>query len=266
MTTIGILGGMGPAAGADFYQRIVRTHGAAADQEHPPCILYSATTVPDRTAFLTGRGPDPTGALQDAAALLERAGADFISIPCNAAHAFLPAIREAVGIPILDLIAIAVDATCRQEPEARRVGLMAATGTARAGLYEEPLRRADRTPLMPDDALQELLMEGIRAVKAGAGHRPELAVAAGELADQGAEVVLMACTEVPLGLDPEACPVPLVDGNQALVEATLGLATGRLRLSEIAGSPPARDASGPRESDGEAREAGATSPVAPGRD
>lgn len=245
MLTIGILGGMGPAAGADFYQRIVRSHGAERDRDHPPCILYSATGVPDRTAFLVGEGPDPTSALQQAARLLERAGAGFIAIPCNSAHAFLPAIREAVEIPVLDLIALAVDATCRQVPEARRVGLMAASGTVRVGLYEEPLRRAGRVPVVPGDPLQERIMEGIRAVKAGGGRRPELADAAGDLAGLGAEAILLGCTEVPLGLDPAACPVPVVDGNQALVEATLGLATGRLALTEIAGSAPLDAGPGP---------------------
>lgn len=236
MLTIGILGGMGPAAGADFYQRIVRCHGAQGDQDHPPCLSYSATQIPDRTAFLLGRGPDPTVALQEAAACLERAGADFIAIPCNTAHAFLPAVRRAVEIPVLDMIAIAVDAGCRQFPEARRIGLMAATGTVKASLYRAPLQRAGRTAVVPGDELQEMIMRGIRAVKAGGGVQAELATAAVELAAQGAEAILMACTEVPLGLDAAACPVPLVDGNQALVEATLKLAIGRVALDAIAGS------------------------------
>ena len=76
MRTIGVIGGMGPAAAADFYARVVAAHGALCDQDHPPCIMYSATQVPDRTAFLLENGADPTPELVASVNLVEAAVAE----------------------------------------------------------------------------------------------------------------------------------------------------------------------------------------------
>lgn len=237
MRTIGVLGGMGPAAAADFYVRVVAGHGALRDQDHPPCILYSATQVPDRSAFLLGAGPDPTAELQAAARLIEAAGADFIAMPCNSAHAFLPAMREAVAIPILDMIALAVAAAVRVVPRARRIGILATSGTVEAGLYGDRLERHEREPVYPDADVQLQVMAAIKDVKSGRTEErsdERLVRAAHHLSERGADCIIMGCTEVPLALDSADSPLAAIDGNQALVDATLALAIGRLDFEGIA--------------------------------
>jgi len=241
--TIGVLGGMGPAAAADFCARIAAGHGALRDQDHPPCILYSATQVPDRTAFLLGHGPDPTPELVAAARLIEAAGADFIVMPCNSAHAFLVPMRAAVAIPIVDMISLTAAAVARLAPQSVRIGVLAASGTVEVGLYSQPLRDHGRQPLYPKAVVQEEVMAAINAVKAGgsaAGHAPlpgasdpRLIAAAVHLAKRGAECIIMGCTEVPLALAAEDSPVVSIDGNQVLVDTTLALAIGRLEFEEI---------------------------------
>lgn len=57
---IGILGGMGPAATADFYSKLVALTPGSTDQEHPKVVIWADPTVPDRTLALTEDGPDPT--------------------------------------------------------------------------------------------------------------------------------------------------------------------------------------------------------------
>ena len=57
--TVGILGGMGPAATADFYARLVRATPAERDQDHLPVVVWGDPTVPDRVAALAGTGPSP---------------------------------------------------------------------------------------------------------------------------------------------------------------------------------------------------------------
>ena len=242
MLTIGVLGGMGPAAGVDFYARVVAAHDAPRDQDHPPCILYSATQVPDRTAFLFGDGPDPTPALTAAARTLEAAGADFIAIPCNAAHAFLAAIREAVEVPVLDMIVLAA-AAAAEIAVVPEVGLLAASGTVRAGLYDAPLRRHGLEPIFPSDDQQQAVMAAIRQVKGGGGSGtgvpdPRLVTAAKHLKDLGAGSLILGCTEVPLALAATDCPSPAIDANQVLAATALALALGILDVAdcEAAGS------------------------------
>jgi len=229
---------MGPAAAADFYARVVAAHGALRDQDHPPCILYSATQVPDRTAFLLEGGADPTPELTAAASLLEAAGADFIAIPCNSAHAFLPAIRAAVDIPVLDMVALAAATVVRVVPQAHRIGVLATSGTVDVKLYSGPLRAAGLDPMYPKPAVQAEVMGAIKDIKAGAASPgrasdPRLLAAAEHLSERGADCIIMGCTEIPLALDGADSPVVAIDGNQVLVDTTLALAVGRLDFEEL---------------------------------
>jgi aspartate racemase len=236
MRTIGVIGGMGPAAAADFYARVVAGHGALRDQDHPPCIMYSATQVPDRTAFLLEGGADPTPELVAAARLVESAGADFIAVPCNSAHAFLAPMRAAVSIPILDMIALAAAAAARVVPRARRIGVLATSGSVKIGLYDEPLTEHGLETVYPDPDVQDEVMAAIKEVKAGgAGETsdPRLVAAVQHLGGRGADCVIMGCTEIPLALAAKDTPVVAIDGNQTLVDATLGLSIGRLDFEEI---------------------------------
>jgi len=236
MRTIGVLGGMGPAATLDFYGRLISLRGASSDEEHPPCLLNCATQVPDRTNHIVGAGPDPVPALVEGVMVLEAGGAEFIAIPCNTAHAYLSAMREAVGIPVLNMIATAVAAVRRDVPDARQVGILATTGTLRTGLYDGLLREAGCEPLHPEESDQMRVMEAIHSIKGGSiGPDERLSRTALALVDRGAGAIIMGCTEIPLGLNTESCPVKVIDATQALAEMTLSLALGELEFDDVPG-------------------------------
>lgn len=226
---IGILGGMGPLATADLYLKIIRATPAARDQDHLHTIIDADPSVPDRSDFLRGRGPDPLPKLTAGAQRLERIGASFIAIPCNTAHAFVPALRECVGIPILDMIVATAARVRRDYPQARRVGILATEGTIAFGLYHAALRAEGLEPLQPTtDDQDRLVSPAIAAVKGG-DSGPAVgalfAEAGRRLADAGADVLLAACTEIPLALTPGMVPVPLLDPTQVLAEAAIERAT-----------------------------------------
>lgn len=81
--TVGVLGGMGPEASADFYRRITARTLAARDQDHLHVIVDSDPSIPDRTAYLRGEGPDPRPALTAAARRLAAAGAELLVMACK---------------------------------------------------------------------------------------------------------------------------------------------------------------------------------------
>ncbi|GAH53208.1 unnamed protein product, partial [marine sediment metagenome] len=101
---IGILGGMGPEATVDLFHKIIKFTPAKKDQDHFRIIIDNNPKIPDRTAAILGKGEDPLPALQETARNLEKAGVDFIIIPCNTAHYFLPQIQKSVNIPVLNMI------------------------------------------------------------------------------------------------------------------------------------------------------------------
>jgi aspartate racemase len=227
---IGILGGMGPEATIDLFREITRLTPARTDQDHLQVIIYSNPRIPDRTRAIFGEGEDPLPALVETARALERAGASLLAIPCNTAHHYLAGLRKQVSIPVIDMI----DATCthiRTEfPGARRPGLLATTGTIRSGLYHRacaPLGLEIVLPAQPD---QTRIQAAVTAVKAGRLDRETAAVfedAARSLAAQGADLVVMGCTEIPLVMDPASVRCPVVNPTAVLARTAIGQALAR---------------------------------------
>ena len=76
--TIGILGGMGPLATADLFEKIIAHTRAARDQEHLRVLIDSNTRIPDRTAAILQGGEDPAPELRSSARGLERQGAELL--------------------------------------------------------------------------------------------------------------------------------------------------------------------------------------------
>jgi aspartate racemase len=222
---IGVLGGMGPAATADFFQKLIRVTPAKSDQEHLQVLIYSNPQIPDRTAAVRGEGPDPLPVLVASAEVLVQGGADLIAIPCVTAHYFYDALQRAVAVPILHLVGETVTAMLALHPAVRRVGLLATTGTLQARLFDVFFEPRGLELLRPDPEIQAtLVMETLYRVKAAGAHptlRQRIRDAAEHLHRRGAEVIVAGCTEVPLILQDGDLAIPVVDATLVLAEAAV---------------------------------------------
>lgn len=235
LKTIGVLGGMGPEAGAAFLERIVRETAAARDQDHPPVILYSLPQVPDRTAAILHGGEDPVPALRRGLAVLAGAGADFAVVSCVSAHYFLPRLVPRSPLPLISLIDETVTALERMKLVPRAVGLLATDGTVRSGIFARAFEAAGiavQTPSARDQARLMKAIYGKKGVKAGitAGPPREAVLAvARSLVRRGAEAVVAGCTEIPLVLEAADLAVPLVDPMTAGARAAVRRSGAALR-------------------------------------
>jgi aspartate racemase len=224
--TVGVIGGLGPAATLDFLARVLAATPAARDQDHVRLIIDNNPAVPDRQAALAGTGPSPGPALAAMAAGLERAGADFLVMPCNTAHAFQAEIEAATRLPLVGLIDETAAAVASSG--VGTVGLLGTRGCLEANLYQNALAARGVRALAPAGEALDALMAVVRAVKAGdvgADRRAQMRAIALELA-AGADALVVACTEIPLALEPAGLPVPVVDATDVLVERTVALARG----------------------------------------
>lgn len=218
-SVVGILGGMGPEATADFYLKLVHATPATRDQEHLQVLIWSDPTIPDRTEALLTHGEDPTPALIAGARLLKEAGAKMLAVPCNTAHAFLAAVQAEVDIPIIHMIEETAKYVQQLSPTVRKVGLLSTTGTQKAGLYQSWLDREGISVITPaSDCQENLVMAPIRAIKAGntSAARPLFIQAARGLIAAGAQAIIAGCTEVPVGLAADDIPVPFIDPAEVL--------------------------------------------------
>lgn len=223
---VGILGGMGPAATVDFYAKLIEATPASTDQEHLRVMVWADPTVPDRSRAIAGRGEDPTDSLVRGVQRLKEAGAAFYVVTCNGAHAFLPRVREQVDLDYLSIVEATTEHLSAL-PYVSAAGLLATDATITAGLYQRSFATAGVSPVLPDAAGQHAVMEAIYAVKAGTLTRDqELALAdvADSLVEGGADVIVAACTEIPLAISADDSPRPLIDPSVLLANQVVNKA------------------------------------------
>jgi len=217
--SLGILGGMGPLATADFLRKLTEATPARSDQEHIPTIIYSVPQVPERTPAILGHGPSPLPAMREGVVFLENSGARAIAIACNTAHYWYDDLAEAVRIPILHI----VDGVIAElSPSGvTSVGLMGTSGTLQTGIYQQRLDHHGYRSVIPSpEDMTDRVMPGIALIKAGniVAARALLEPVAQRLLDGGADGVVMACTEIPVALADADVPLKprLIDATTAL--------------------------------------------------
>lgn len=223
---IGILGGMGPLATVDLMAKIIANTPATRDQDHVPVVAWNVPQVPDRQRALAGEGPSPLPAMQEGIDHLNRAGATCIAIACNTAHHWYDALQAQSATPILHIAQVTLEALRSGMQDNGPVGLIATHGTLQARLYQDLLEPAGIACITPDEEqMASLFVPGCYAVKRGeldAGGR--LLERIGEaLVAAGARRLVLACTEVPVGLERIHSPLlPVcIDPTLALAQACI---------------------------------------------
>ena len=225
--TIGILGGMGPEATLDCFARIIKNTPAQTDQEHLRVVIDSNPKVPDRTAAITGKGESPVPLLVAGCLALQRAGADFIIIPCVSAHFFLDEIRPQIEPPILSIFDTVSETLAGEHPQIKTVGLIGTTGTISGGLFQKSLAADDIETIFPDEKHQSKVMAAVYDIKKSQPPRSkaeitsDLVATAESLISKGAQAIIAGCTEIPLALFQDHLPVPYFDALTILARAAI---------------------------------------------
>lgn len=226
---VGILGGMGPEATILLMSRIVARTQAKDDQDHVPLIVDNNTQVPSRIrALIDGDGPDPGPTLVGMARGLEAAGAQALALPCNTAHYYAPLIKSAVKVPFIDMVEHTVETVSARPNGERRIGVLGSPAIQKVGLFDQAFASIGATMLYPDD--QDALLAGIHAVKMGQdkqGSRRALEHAADNLTGQGAEVLLVACSELSVIADTMGSDPRVVDTIDVLANGVVAFATSK---------------------------------------
>lgn len=225
---IGILGGMGPEATVLLMSRLIAATPASDDSDHVPLMVDMNPQVPSRIARLVeGRGEDPGPVLASMAAGLQRSGAQALAMPCNTAHFYAPVIRDAVTIPLLDMVELSVDQAARVAGGGGSVGVLGSPALRQVGIFDKALARHGCKAVYATD--QDALLEVIRDIKrvgpSATAHKA-LATAAREIAARDAAVQLVACTEFSLIAEAAKEKSPVIDTLDALAQAMLAFATG----------------------------------------
>lgn len=227
MRRIGVLGGMGPEATLLLMSRVLARTAADDDSDHIPMIVDNNTQVPSRIAALIEKtGRDPLPVLVDMARSLQHYGADALAMPCNTAHHYAGEIAKSVSIPFLDMVELTAGLVAGRLGRAGTVGMLCSPAVHIVGVFDNAFARHGIETIYPHDEAR--MLEAIRAIKRSAADgnaRKIVHDAAVELAQRGAAVNIVACSEFSLITDSLPAGRDYIDTIDVLADAVVAFAT-----------------------------------------
>jgi len=227
--TLGIIGGMGPAATLDLFSKILKATPAKKDQDHIHIIIDNFPQIPDRTAFLLGKGENPLPYILKSVRTLERANVDVLCMPCNTAHYFVEDIRKATPLPFISIIESTLNEIKSSFKDSKKIGLLASDGTIIGKVYHNIFEAERYRIITPLEEKQHEVMKIVYSIKAG--KMEENVQTFEEIIEHmkflGSEVVILGCTELPILLKYFEPSLPVIDATSCLAKEIVDFATGR---------------------------------------
>lgn len=220
--TIGIIGGMGPMATCDLMKKIFEVSDADCDQKYVHVCVDCNTNIPDRTKAILEKGEDPIPEMVKSAVSLQNMGADLLMIPCNTAHFFYDRLKIFTDIPILHMPRETVKALKEQNISCAAV--LATDGVIKSGVYEKELRTQGIKTIYPDAEQQQKIMAVIyQCIKAGKKDVEKYGLddILKSLIKQGAQSVILGCTELPIAFSLAGIRENIVDPTEIAARAAL---------------------------------------------
>ena len=235
---IGIVGGMGPYAGLDLVKNIFDLTQANQDQDHVPLAMISVPhKITDRTKFLEG-GTDinPGIEISNIVRQLSDQGASVIGMPCNTAHSskIINEVYNSIpeGITFVNMVSEVIKFIKGEYPDIEGVGILATTGTMKAGVYNKELINNDLKPVLLSKENQKKLIDqaiydkdfGIKSISSPVHDiaKRKIHLAIESLIKNKAEVVILGCTELPLAVNATSVKtIPLIDSTMVLARSLL---------------------------------------------
>lgn len=226
LPTLGILGGMGPGAAVDFQQRLLNASPVTKDQDHIPTIVWNHGGIPDRQLALQNLGESPLNAMRHGLKILEKSGVSKIVIPCNTAHFWHTELQQQTEIEIISMVKMTVQKVLSNYKVGDKVGILATKGALATELYQRELNQFDIPFIIhSDQEIEHEFMPAVYSVK-----RNEIKKAgvifqdlSQRLVQAGASSIILACTEIPLGLHAIHSPILNIsfDTTQILADACI---------------------------------------------
>lgn len=196
---IGIIGGLGAAAGARLFDLLIRAYqlnGAVLDSDFPEVVLHS---IPSKAMNETGITDYELleRELQNSVGILNWCGMDYIMIACNSAHEFIDQLQSKSSAQILNMVDAAIDAV----GDSSVIGVLCSASSNGGSLYENALLARGKK-IIQSDKRQQKIVDGIiaKAIAGKSGPHEQLALAdiADSMRKHGAEKIILGCTELPL--------------------------------------------------------------------
>jgi aspartate racemase len=225
---IGILGGMGPEASANFYQKIIevsqKKYGAVQDTDYPPMVIYS----------LPLKGFDESGIVDkelvleqlfQGIKLLNDSGCKLIVMICNTVHSFIDKLQLKSNAPILSMIEEVANVVLNDQ--VKSVGVLASETTFDLKLYDSSLSKKGITPIVPNLTMRKNITQLILGVMSGKVDFETKKKLIQYINNLPVEAVILGCTELPLVIHKDDFNIKVYDSTEILAESVLNYSHGK---------------------------------------
>ena len=247
---IGVVGGIGPYAGLDLFYKILNRTKAACDQEHLPISMLSVPhSIPDRTEFLLGNSKiNPATTISKVIYALYNQGSTVIGMPCNTAHA-KPIFNEIIEripkeVKLVHMINEVSKFIKNKYPSMENVGILSTMGTSISHVYPDCFSQYGLNGIQVSEEIQKNYISpaiyskdyGIKAQSnpVTAQAKKELLKGIDYLDREGAEIIIMGCTEISLAIkDNKINGKPLIDSTKILARALILKSSPEKLIEEI---------------------------------
>lgn len=229
MRLLGLIGGMSWESSAAYYRLI---NQGVRDRVSPSAsakiLLWSFDFAEIEALQMAGEWAKSGELLIDAALRLEAAGCDALLICTNTMHKLADEVQAAISIPLLHIADPAAERA--KALGCKKVGLLGTMFTMEQAFYRERLEKAGLTVIVPDATeraeVHRIIYDELIAGTINQDSRQIYRAIAHNLATQGADAIILGCTEIGLLLQDGDCSVPLLDTTALHAEAAVDYALG----------------------------------------
>jgi aspartate racemase len=227
MRTIGLLGGMSWSSTIEYYRIINEETARRLGGLHAARMIINSVDFGE-VARLQREG-DWQGAgelLSEAASGLERAGADLLLIGAVTMHKVSDAIERAVSIPLIHIADVTAERVLHEGIAS--VGLLGTLYTMEQAFLKMRLAGHGLRVVVPNETdrrlVHRMIFEELAVGRMETDSRERLLDVIGRLSEQGAEAIILGCTELSLLLRPEDSPIPAFDTTRIHALAAVNMA------------------------------------------
>lgn len=219
---LGVIGGLGPMATAYFMELVTDMTDAVTDQEHLQMLIYSAPSIPDRTRYiLDNTQENPLPDMLRIGNILAQQGAERIAIPCVTAHYFFAELERGIPVPVIN--GLQEVAQHLKDHGITEAGIMATDGTIKSRVFHRELEKCGIAAVTPTAARQadvmSLIFDDIKAGKPA--DMAKFSGVAAELRDDGAQAIILGCTELSLIKRDHAIGTGFLDAMEILAQQAI---------------------------------------------
>ena len=227
MKIIGFIGGLTWHSSVDYYRLFNQlTNEQLGGVSSCEMMMYSVNFATIKTLTFSGDWDGIAAILSQAAQKLERAGADCILIGANTMHQVADKVQSAVDIPLIHIAA--VTATAIAEQQVSKVALLGTKYTMLFDFYKNKLAEKNIDTIIPDKTDIEYINDCIYNEMSKGIFLPErkkrFIEIINDLQQQGAQGIVLGCTEIPILIKQEDVSIPVFDTTMIHAKAAVAFA------------------------------------------